>query len=173
MSARALAAMEEHADQSKLVTLLEDEEPDVRSAAADSLARLSAQHADAPTASAIATLLAESEDEEVRALAAVTLGRLDAANSVGAFTSALEDDAGCVRSAAAAALGALKECVGNTDVADAIASLLEDSEPDVRAASCTALASLRASVHADTIAEMIGDRNKSVREAAAAATTTI
>lgn len=172
MAARAMAALEEHADLHALVNLFADEEPDVRSAAVDSLVRLRG-HADADVASAVATLLTH-EEEDVRVVALSALGSLGgnlAAVHVGAMSDLLcdEEQPSSVTVAAIASLAAFGDGFVGPEVVDSIASRLEDPQPEVRAAAATGLGDLKVHAHADTIAEMAADSSKMVRTAATAA----
>ncbi|EOD22164.1 N-acetyltransferase 9 [Emiliania huxleyi CCMP1516] len=106
MAVRAMSALGELADCAALVGRLEDEEGDVRSAAADALVVLRAAlcAADVGAVAVLCVSHGQEEDASVRGAAASALARLDAQEHADAVADLLGDADHSVRSAATAAM---------------------------------------------------------------------
>lgn len=124
-----------------LVGGLDDDDPEVRAAAARGLAGLTALEAAATVRAGLEQALGEDDDEEVAGAAATALGRLGGAGLIdGArapLEAALEGPAAEVRAAAALALAEL----GDPAVVDRLADHLADQDSFARLAAIRALAS--------------------------------
>eukprot|EP00966_Prymnesium_polylepis_P066156 1535333-Prymnesium_polylepis.2 len=179
MAARAASALGPHADAVSLAALLEDDEPDVRSAAADTLVVLRGALS-AGAVEAIAERV-RHDDEEVRAAALQTLGGIGtaAAPHVGLVAACMVDDdaATATRVAAIRALAALGggaqggTAGGGPTYTLRISGLLEEEEAAVRVAAVEALGLLlpEPAGCADAVSELLGDPDRAVRGAATAA----
>ena len=177
MAVRALGALGTHADAIALAARLEDEENDVRAAAADTLVVLR-DTLGAPDLDAIASRLRYEGDDEVRAWALRTLGGIGpaAATQSAAVLACLHDEDTMAltppsRALAVAALAAFGRASAASQL-PVIAALLEDEDEEacVRAAAVDALAQVgEAAIHGEAISELLNDRDRTVRNAATSA----
>jgi HEAT repeat protein len=119
----------------RLIELLEDTDPNVRSEASKILGKLG-------TTEAIGRLieLLKDSNQEVRSTAASTLGRLGAVEAVEKLIDLLEDSSENVRRSAASTLGQL----GAVEAVEKLIDLLEDSSPKVRSSAASTLGKLGA-----------------------------
>jgi len=144
---------------------MEQENPDARRIAVDSLVRLGAQAA--PFAGRVVKLLSHTS-EEVRETAIDCLERLGAhaAPVAGSVVRLIESQDVDARSAAAKALGVMGEHAAAS--AGQLAQLLEHSDKGVRSAVANALGNLgpHASDHAGLVAAMLTSDRSHVRRAA-------
>jgi HEAT repeat protein len=118
-----------------LATCLEDEDAEVRAAAADSLARLGAEGPGLPepvVATLARSLATAGRDERLSLVRAV--GTAAGPDAVAALIQRLSDEDSFVRTEAARALAGREEAEAK------IEGLLDDPDPGVRLAAATALA---------------------------------
>ena len=177
MAVRALGALGKHADAIALAARLEDEENDVRAAASDTLVVLR-DTLGAPDLDSIASVLRYDGDDEVRAWALRTLGGIGpaAATQSAAVLACLHDEDTMAltppsRAIAVATLAAFGRASAASHL-PFIAAMLEDADEDacVRAAAVEALAQVgEAAIHGEAISELLGDRDRMVRNAATSA----
>ncbi len=142
---------------SDLESLLDDEELDVRTAAAGSLARLS-KH-DPSTVAAIAGMLSASESPEKRRSSATLFASLQDSDRLARL---IKDENSQVRKAAVFALAELK--VKNS--VNHLVLALVDEEPDVRMAAAGALGALGGELAVQSLLLALKDQNQWVKCAA-------
>ncbi len=134
-SARVLGDVARPEIAEELATALVDDDNEVRTAAADSLARLAACVDDLPepVIDRLSATLSDA-DRNLRMCAVRALGGIGAAKAVGALIGRLDDDDSFVRTEAIQALSKMSE------VGPGIDRLLGDADPAVRLAAADAIA---------------------------------
>ncbi|AEA47472.1 HEAT repeat domain-containing protein [Archaeoglobus veneficus] len=163
----------------ELISILinEDEDEEVRNAAAKSIAwadekalrmlleKLEGRKIKGATWVLVDRLIKtlKSDDASIRMNSAIALGRLGDTRCLPHLIDALEDEAPEVRRAAAMALGML----GNSAAVDALVERLKDENVEVRKAALEALADMEIADEVDEIAEALKDSDARVRELAA------
>ena len=173
MAVRAMSALGAHADCTRIAGLLEDEEPDVRSAASDTLAALRDTLTDADIAAIASPLLEPRDDEEMLTCVLQTLEGIGAvaAAQIDVVVTFVVDDAAAVaiRVAAVRAFAALAQADARATHLPGVSKLLEDEEASVRAAAVDAIGMLgKPDDFGDAIMELLGDSDRGVRGAATA-----
>lgn len=143
-----------------LIGALQDEDVEVRAAAANSLTNYHDQSATPQLQEAL-----HDESEDVRANAARTLGFYRSKGSVGPLIKALEDESSAVRAEAAGALGQL----GSAAAIDPLLQVIHDKDQSVRRRAVVALGNIGVKSAVDQVLETLQDEDYKMRACAAIA----
>ncbi len=159
---KAVIALSQLGNSSKLVKLLEDQDTDMQLAAAKVLGELG----DSSVASKLVLLL-EDQDTDVQLAAAKALGKLDDSSVASKHVLLLGNADTDVQLAAVKVLGEL----GDSSVASKLVLLLGNADKDVRAATAEALGKLGDRSVATELVKLLKDTNQdeNIRQAAAEA----
>ena len=158
------AATDPHAAAARLVTLLQDRDPQMRVTAAQALGKIAAPDT-------VPALLHSLEDTEpaVRAMSAWALGRFgeDVLDQAGLeLARRLDDPSPAVKQAAAQALGAVG---GTQTIIELLTERLTHPDVETRRASVSALTWLEAGAAHHALLKALNDHDAQVRQGAIAA----
>jgi len=158
------AATDPGAATSRLIPLLEDQDPQMRATAAQALGKIAA-----PDAAAALLRSLNDTDPAVRAMSAWALGNLgeDVLDQAGVeLARRMDDPSPAVKQAAAQALGA----VGSTQtIVELLTERLTHSDVETRRAAVQALTWLEAGSAYHVLIKALGDSDAQVRQGAVAA----
>jgi len=142
-----------------MVTALQDEDAEVRAAAANALGNLESVDAVSPLAAVLT-----DDDTDVRSQAAWALGMIESDAAVAALSTAMSDAEAEVRNEAAWALGMIE----SVDAVPALAAAVGDADEDVREQVAWALGMIESAEAVDALSGMLrNDSSADVREQAA------